>query len=301
MMAWGAVGLVVVIVAVLVIVKVATEHRPATAYTPVTPAPASVVHDVTNIPLSVYNKVGVNFADRAGESRRPCQGPAAPHFRGQVAGLALLRGRVLPLLRGRALGHRRRARPGSGPGPASRSPPRPTPTSIRRPTPSASRSHVHQPVSDVQAVEAVSNVPVRSGGYNSLETPTKEEQADVTNVRSPKYVPGPLAGQIGFPFVNISNVALISGPSYDPGILAGLSWTDIAGGLDRPTNPVTQAIVGTANYITAGICASTKEQPAGLHEPGGQGRRQGPEAELTRPDEHDRAHAAMATDHHPFS
>ncbi len=67
MMAWGAVGLVVVIIAVLVIVKatsgVSTDNA---TYTAVTPAPASVVHDVTNIPASVYNKVGRHLAHRPG-------------------------------------------------------------------------------------------------------------------------------------------------------------------------------------------------------------------------------------------
>ena len=66
MMAWGAVGLVIVVVAVLVVVKVATgSSAGATSYTPVTPAPASVVNDVTNIPASVYNKVGVTFPSTA--------------------------------------------------------------------------------------------------------------------------------------------------------------------------------------------------------------------------------------------
>ena len=61
-LAWGAVGLVIVIVAVLVVVKVATGGSSGpTTYTAVTAAPASVVKDVTSIPASVYNKVGVNF------------------------------------------------------------------------------------------------------------------------------------------------------------------------------------------------------------------------------------------------
>ena len=40
------------------------------SFTPVTPAPASVVHDVTNIPASVYNTVGVDLPD-ACRCRRP--------------------------------------------------------------------------------------------------------------------------------------------------------------------------------------------------------------------------------------
>ncbi len=60
MMAWGAVGLVVVIIVALVVVKAAgSGNANNNSFTPVTPAPASVVHDVTNIPPSVYDTVGV--------------------------------------------------------------------------------------------------------------------------------------------------------------------------------------------------------------------------------------------------
>jgi hypothetical protein len=45
-------------------------------------------------------------------------------------------------------------------------------------------------------------------------------------------------------------------------MLAGLSHSDIASNLNDPTNSVTQSIVGTANYISATICASTKQQPS---------------------------------------
>ncbi len=57
---------------------------------------------------------------------------------------------------------------------------------------------------------------------------------------------------------------LISGASYDPQILAGLSWSAIAGGLSDPTNPVTQAILATGNYMSAGICQATKGQPGSV-------------------------------------
>ena len=54
------------VVAVLVVVKVAGGGSSgANSYTPVTAAPASVVKDVTTIPASVYDKVGVNFPSAA--------------------------------------------------------------------------------------------------------------------------------------------------------------------------------------------------------------------------------------------
>ncbi len=34
--------------------------------------------------------------------------------------------------------------------------------------------------------------------------------------------------------------------------------------LDDPSNPITQAIITTANYVSAGICASAKNPPASV-------------------------------------
>ena len=57
--AWGAVGLVVVIVAVLVIVFATKGNSTNTSYIATTGAPAQVVTDVTTIPASTWDKVGV--------------------------------------------------------------------------------------------------------------------------------------------------------------------------------------------------------------------------------------------------
>jgi len=71
-------------------------------------------------------------------------------------------------------------------------------------------------------------------------------------------------GQTGYPFMDINNKVIFAGPSYNPQILQGLTWDQIAADLSNPQSPVTQAIVGTANYITAGICAVTGQQPASV-------------------------------------
>jgi hypothetical protein len=55
---------------------------------------------------------------------------------------------------------------------------------------------------------------------------------------------------------------MLAGASYDPAVLAGLSWATIATDLHNPSSPVTKAIGGTANYITAAICKMTGNQPA---------------------------------------
>jgi len=57
------------------------------------------------------------------------------------------------------------------------------------------------------------------------------------------------------PFLDIGNSAFVMGPSFDANVLAGLDQDEIAAKLTNPNDPVTQDIVGTANYLTAAICS----------------------------------------------
>jgi len=66
----------------------------------------------------------------------------------------------------------------------------------------------------------------------------------------------------GFPFLDIGNKYFVLTPSYNPAVLSGLDQADIASKLKNPKDPVTQAIVGTSNYLTAAICAVTGQKPA---------------------------------------
>jgi hypothetical protein len=264
-LAWGAVGLVIVIVAVLVVVKVASGGSSgATSYTPVTPAPASVVKDVTTIPASVYDKVGVNFPSAAQPVSPPIKlknqpplsiggkSPAMLYYGAEYCPYcaaerwavvaALSRFGTWSNLKITASSH----------------------TDVYNDTHTFSfkGATLTSPYLTLATVEQYSNIPTSGGSYTNLENPTKEEETIITNGQ--KYIPGATPGQVGFPFINIGNKAIISGATYNPGILAGLSWTDIAGGLDDASNPVTQSIVGAANYISAAVCASTKDAPSSV-------------------------------------
>jgi hypothetical protein len=70
--------------------------------------------------------------------------------------------------------------------------------------------------------------------------------------------------QTGYPFVDIDNKFFVMGPSYVPDVLAGLNQQEIAAKLSNPNDVVAQRIVGTANYLTASICALTGDQPAAV-------------------------------------
>jgi len=70
--------------------------------------------------------------------------------------------------------------------------------------------------------------------------------------------------QQSFPFVDIGNQYIAIGASYQNNVLTGQDWNSIAAQLDNPNSPVTQSIVGTANYMTAAICQITGNKPANV-------------------------------------
>jgi hypothetical protein len=104
-------------------------------------------------------------------------------------------------------------------------------------------------------VEEFTNVPDKStGGYTTLMHLTSAQQALIQ-----KY---DAAYQGAIPFIDYGNKYLSVGATYDPGVLAGLTWSQIAADLHTPTSPVAKSVLGAANYVTAAICRLTKDQPA---------------------------------------
>jgi thiol-disulfide isomerase/thioredoxin len=68
--------------------------------------------------------------------------------------------------------------------------------------------------------------------------------------------------QGGIPFVDVANRYIAISSGYQPDVLAGLSWKPIADALRDPNSPVTRAIVGNANYLTAAICQAAGQNAA---------------------------------------
>ena len=108
-------------------------------------------------------------------------------------------------------------------------------------------------------VEMQTNIPDKSNGtYTILQNPTAAQQALLT-----KYDAAPYASTAGaIPFIDFGNKYVSIGTPYDPGVLAGLSWSTIATDLSNPNSAVAQAIDGTANNYTAAICKLMNNQPA---------------------------------------
>ncbi len=68
----------------------------------------------------------------------------------------------------------------------------------------------------------------------------------------------------GYPFIDFGNKYVLKLPTYDPGVLAGMSWAQVAAALHDPSSPVAQGADGTANLITAAICKMTGGKPGNV-------------------------------------
>jgi hypothetical protein len=77
-----------------------------------------------------------------------------------------------------------------------------------------------------------------------------------------RYEPDP--NTRGYPFIDFGNKFVIKGPIYNPAVLKGLTWSQIATEMRNPSTPVSQSVLGAANYMTAAICKTTNNQPASV-------------------------------------
>jgi thiol-disulfide isomerase/thioredoxin len=66
-----------------------------------------------------------------------------------------------------------------------------------------------------------------------------------------------------FPFIDIGN-RYIAATTYNPQVLQGLSWSQIATDLHNPSSAVAQGAIGSANLFTAAICKITGNAPASV-------------------------------------
>ena len=64
------------------------------------------------------------------------------------------------------------------------------------------------------------------------------------------------------PFLDFGNRYVLVGSSFLPTVLEHQTWDQVAAALRNPRRGTGQAILGTANYLTAAICALTGDQPA---------------------------------------
>jgi hypothetical protein len=101
---------------------------------------------------------------------------------------------------------------------------------------------------------------LQGSSYAPLDKLPPADQQVFQTYDAPPYVPSQSAGSI--PFVDLGGKYMISGASYDPGLLKGKTHAQIAKALSDPNSPIAQSVDGTANLISAAICRQTNGQPA---------------------------------------
>ncbi len=90
--------------------------------------------------------------------------------------------------------------------------------------------------------------------HNPLQTPTSAQQALWA-----KYDP---PGN-SYPFIDIGN-RFFAATTYNPQVLQGLSWSQIASALHNPSSSVAQGAIGSANLFTAAICKIDGNKPGSV-------------------------------------
>jgi thiol-disulfide isomerase/thioredoxin len=101
---------------------------------------------------------------------------------------------------------------------------------------------------------------IQSEAGVQLETLTSDQQKLVDQFDPPS--PGSTGNP--FPFVDFANQAIVSGSSYNPQLLAGMTQQQVADELKNPNSDVAKAILGTANVFTNEICKLTNGQPGNV-------------------------------------
>ncbi len=108
----------------------------------------------------------------------------------------------------------------------------------------------------------VTFVPVETQKVNRapLEHPTSAQTVLLSKYDNKPYVSVPGA----IPFMDFGGKWIISGASYNYGVLQGQSWSHIAASLHNSSTAIAQGADGTANYFTAAICSLTRNQPGSV-------------------------------------
>ena len=96
---------------------------------------------------------------------------------------------------------------------------------------------------------------------NPLQTVTADQQALEAKWNVAPYATGS-GGSI--PFIDFADRYLVSGASYSADVLLNKTHDEIASAMQDPSTDIAKGAVGTANALTAAICAVTNDKPANV-------------------------------------
>jgi hypothetical protein len=270
---WLAVGLVVIVVAALVIIKVVNggSTKPSTSSSTFQPVSAAVMTDLTTIPASVFNSVGVT------SPVVQVTPPVVPKDKQPLLTTTNAAGQKVPEVlyigaefcpfcaaqRWTTIIALSRFGTWSGLGNMSSYSGDTYPN-----TPSFTflKATYTSKYFVFKSVEQYTNYLDAAGTYyQPLQKTTAQEEALITKYDSPKFIPGLPADEAkSIPFIDYGNQFLVAGASYSPAALTGSTRDGIAGALSNTSSPITDAIIASANYQTAAICKLTNNQPGSV-------------------------------------
>jgi hypothetical protein len=107
-------------------------------------------------------------------------------------------------------------------------------------------------------VELYSDVAATNGVFTKISSLTAGQQAVVTHYQSA----GTSAGT--YPLVDIDNVMVSTTSGFSPAMILRISRSTIIGDLKDATTSDSRAIVASANYLSAGICVATHQNPSSV-------------------------------------
>ncbi len=96
----------------------------------------------------------------------------------------------------------------------------------------------------------------------ALEKLTSAQTALITKYDSPPYVSASEQGAI--PFIDFGGKYFVHGAQYNPQVLSGQTWAQVAAALQDPSSAIAKGADGAANMITATICKTTNNQPSNV-------------------------------------
>jgi Domain of unknown function (DUF929) len=248
------IGIAVAVLGTVLIVKVFGGSSIARTTTDLSPTSASVLHEVTGIPLSVYDEVGVSSPSV----------PVVPPV--LLSGTHALTqrsasGRLVPIVLFIGTEYNSFSAAERWPLIAALSrfgtfqslyDVQSSPTDFAPNTPTFSFYGVdyHSNYVAFRAFEVASDV-LGPSGYRPLMTVPRAFSAE-ERLLDPSMT---------IPFVDVANVAVAREVGLSPITFIGLSRDQIAGALWDPTNAVTQPVVVSANFLTAAICLADHQRP----------------------------------------
>lgn len=264
-MAIGAVAVVVIVVVVIVAIKVTGGGGGSSGGNgiqppPVTPASATVLQKVENVPASVQDAVGAWQSVGAQGLTAPTVKSGQPLLKlgssSQPAAL-YVGGEFCPYCaatRWSLVMAFSKFGTWSGLDETTSSPWDVYPST---PTFTFAKAQYSSQYINFRPVEYLGQDKTGVNTHTVLVPLTKQEQKVYTQYDT-------VNGQTGVPFVDIGNKVMITGAPIDPQLLAGMTQEQVASTLSNPKSDVTKAIVGTANALIAGVCNVDGQQPSAV-------------------------------------